>query len=70
MSQESLLQIQDVMKRTGIKKSTIYQKIKAGQFPAFIKIGTMTRWVESEISAWVQKQISLNREFNQGGQNG
>ncbi|SFU49009.1 helix-turn-helix transcriptional regulator [Halomonas korlensis] len=49
---ENLIRIKDVMKRTGLAKSTIYKYMKKGIFPKQIKSGTrFAAWVESEIEA-------------------
>lgn len=49
---EKLLPLQQVESCTGFKSSFLYQLIKSGKFPAPVKIGTSSRWRESEIQAW------------------
>lgn len=56
---ERLIRLRVVEARVGIKRSTIYRLIKAGQFPAPIKLGAnVVAWRESAINAWVQQKIS------------
>ena len=54
---ERLLSIAEVGTTIGFKSSSIYLKIQQGTFPAPVKIGAASRWRESEVQAWIQKQI-------------
>ena len=57
---DRILRLKDVMKKTGLAKSTIYQKIKDGDFPAQIKLGKRAAgWIESEVDAWIASRIQL-----------
>ena len=57
---ERLLRWKQVQPRVGICRSYAHYLAKAGKFPAPIKLlgGKATAWVESEVDAWVQKQIT------------
>tara|TARA_B100000780_G_scaffold262269_1_gene215274 strand:+ start:1245 stop:1436 length:192 start_codon:yes stop_codon:yes gene_type:complete len=49
--------------RTGLKRSTIYDKMKAGTFPKPVKLGARAvAWLEPEIDAWIKERISQRRE--------
>ncbi len=53
---ERLLRRSDVEAKTGLKKTAIYSRIKAGTFPASVDIGPgVVRWREGEIDAWLMK---------------
>lgn len=54
---ERLLTITNVVNIVGFRSSSIYLKIQQGTFPAPVKIGTASRWRESEVQAWIKKQI-------------
>jgi prophage regulatory protein len=54
---ERLLPLPEVESRSGFKSSFIYQLIKEGKFPKPVKIGTASRWRETEIKAWIFSQI-------------
>ena len=54
---ERLLTITNVENIVGFRSSSIYLKIQQGTFPRPIKIGAASRWRESEVQAWIQKQI-------------
>ena len=52
-----LLTLKEVIKKTGLKKSTIYKFIKTKNFPPPIKLGRSSRWVEGEVDIWIKEQI-------------
>jgi len=50
----------EIEKRTGLKRSTIYEKIKAGTFPKPVKLGARAvAGPEAEINAWMEERIAL-----------
>lgn len=54
----------EVTAKTGLPRSSIYDRVKAGLFPAPIRLGAgmkATGWVESEVDAWIVEQIANNR---------
>ncbi|MFV8987963.1 helix-turn-helix transcriptional regulator [Serratia fonticola] len=54
-----LIRLPDVMMITGLKRSTVYNKMKSGEFPKSVPIGERSiAWVESEINSWVANNIS------------
>lgn len=52
------LRIRDVTSRTRLCKSTIYAKIRLKQFPAQVPLGSISVWVESEVSEWMDEQVA------------
>jgi len=51
---ERLLRIDDVCFMTGLGRSTIYAKVKAGDFPSAVQLhGTSVAWRESLVDAWI-----------------
>lgn len=54
-----LIRLPEVMDRVGLSKATVYARIERGDFPAPVRLGASSRWVESEIDAWVEKQIEI-----------
>lgn len=56
---QSLIRLPEVLKRTGFGKAWIYRLISEGRFPAPVKIGTRAvAFVESEIDEWIKAVIS------------
>ena len=50
----SVLRLKDVIKRTGLSRSTLYSYIDEGTFPKPFKIGERAvGWYEHEIEAWL-----------------
>jgi len=58
----SILRRAQVQARTGLSRSTIYQYIQDGHFPAPLQLGPRAvGWLESEVSAWIAGQTSPTR---------
>lgn len=56
MSQsDRLLTFDQVSERAGMKRTAIYAAIQARTFPAPLKIGKLSRWLESDIDAWIAR---------------
>jgi prophage regulatory protein len=53
-----LLRLPSVENKTGLSKSEIYRRIKAGTFPVPIKLGARAvAWPAATIDAWVSDLI-------------
>ncbi|HHQ6552139.1 TPA: helix-turn-helix transcriptional regulator [Serratia fonticola] len=46
---------------TGLTDKWFYKQIKDGAFPKPIKLGRSSRWMQSEVEAWVQQRIVQSR---------
>lgn len=58
----TILRLDSVKDRTGLSRSTIYQRIQEGKFPKPISLGMRAvGWLESEIEAWLQQRIAMRR---------
>lgn len=56
-----ILRLPEVIKITGLSRSTIYLMIKAGSFPPPIKLSARASgWLAHEIELW--KESKINRE--------
>lgn len=65
----TILRRKQVEARTGLARSTIYDRIKAGTFPAPISLGAKAvGWIESELDAWLQDQVEKSRKSAGGSQ--
>lgn len=57
MAQDYILRLPEVMARTGLGKSSIYNAIKNGSFPDRKSLGPrMVGWLSSDIDAWIQSR--------------
>ena len=54
-TEDVFLKLRDVVAQTGMCRTMIYEKIKAGEFPKQIKIGKSSRWSQADVRAWKQK---------------
>lgn len=60
-----LMRLDDVMKATGLGRSSIYKQISLGQFPRQVSIGgRAVAWVSDEVGSWVADRI--NQRDNEG----
>ncbi len=58
----TILRLQAVKSRTGLSRSSIYLKMSQDIFPKQIFLGERAvGWVESEIEAWLARQIEHSR---------
>ncbi|HED1792860.1 TPA: AlpA family transcriptional regulator [Citrobacter amalonaticus] len=46
----------------GVSDKWIYRLIKGGIFPKPIKLGRSSRWLQSEVEAWLQERIAQSRQ--------
>lgn len=59
--QRRLIRMPEVSQMVGLGKTAIYDRIKDHTFPAPIKLGRASTWVESEVQQWVDEQVAANR---------
>jgi len=60
---KSLLRMEEVMRRVGLRKSSIHAKIAAGEFPSPVDLGggRAIGFVSTEIDRWVEETIAASR---------
>lgn len=59
----AILRLPTVKARTGLSRSTIYQRMDEGKFPRSVSLGgRAVGWIESEIDEWVNHQIETSRK--------
>ncbi|NIL22277.1 AlpA family transcriptional regulator [Yersinia mollaretii] len=46
---------------TGLTDKWFYKLISDGMFPKPIKLGRSSRWLKSEVEAWLQERITQSR---------
>jgi predicted DNA-binding transcriptional regulator AlpA len=56
------LTVKEVSTLVGRSRSSIYEDEKKGQFPEHVKIGASSRWVKSEVLAWIAEQATKRGE--------
>ncbi|WP_336213698.1 helix-turn-helix transcriptional regulator [Enterobacter sp. P82] len=51
-----------ITRLTGLKDKWFYKLISLGEFPKPIKLGRSSRWLQSEVKAWLQQRIAQSRQ--------
>ena len=61
-SKSKILRRKQVIARTGMARSTIYDHMRRGDFPTPVRLGVkIVGWLESEIEAWISDQVRKSR---------
>ena len=64
-SAPSIIRRKTVEARTGLSRSTIYQRIKDGTFPPPISLGAKAvGWLQSDIEDWISERVRASRSGN------
>jgi prophage regulatory protein len=56
-----LIRLPEVKALVGLGTTSIYDKIKKGEFPRQVKLGRLSGWVEAEVEGWISQQIQSSR---------
>ncbi len=57
-----ILRRRDVEKWTGLRRATIYERIRDRTFPLPISLGPKSvGWIRSEVEEWIAERIKLSR---------
>jgi prophage regulatory protein len=53
-----LLRLPEVMARTKLSRSELYRRMAIAKFPAPVKLGVGSRWVEGEVNRWIADLVA------------
>ena len=57
-----ILRLPQVLDTTGLKRSTLYDLLKAHGFPKPVQLSSKSvGWVEAEVQDWLQARIAASR---------
>ncbi|MGN5136458.1 helix-turn-helix transcriptional regulator [Aeromonas veronii] len=59
-----LIRIREVMNKTGLSKSGVYDLMNAGQFPKSIRLsdtGRTVAFIEAEVDSWIAARIDARK---------
>ena len=60
---DRILRTPEVVKATGLSKTTIWRRVRSGDFPAPVKLGSLaTRsigWREGDIEEWIESRPGM-----------
>jgi prophage regulatory protein len=66
-SERRFLRLAEVKRQVGLGRSAIYQKVKAGEFPAPVSLGARAvAWLSDEVDAWIDSRVSVSRSVKGG----
>ena len=58
---DRILRTPEVVKLTGLSRTTIWRRVRSGDFPAPVKLGSLASrsvgWRESEIEEWIEQLL-------------
>jgi prophage regulatory protein len=60
MSAIRVLRLDDVVQKTGLKKNTIYSRMRKGEFPKSFRIGgcaATVGWLEGDIDEYIRNHV-------------
>jgi prophage regulatory protein len=60
-----ILRLPIVLDRTGLSRSTVYQRVTEGRFPRPVSLGARAvGWIETEVEEWIARQVEVSREIS------
>ena len=63
----TILRLPRVQEKTGLSRSSIYEKLSKNEFPRQFQLGARSiGFVESEIDKWIEDQIIASRRADYG----
>ena len=61
-----VLRRRQVMARTGLAQSSIYELVAADEFPRPVRLSRRrVGWIQSEVEDWIRQRIAARRELEQ-----
>jgi prophage regulatory protein len=58
LGEEAFVRLPEVIRRTGLSRTTIYRRAAAGTFPAGVKIGAnVVAWREADLRSWLRSPM-------------
>jgi len=62
---ERLLKMREVVDRTSLSRSKLYDMMRVGKFPPPVHlVGRRTAWPESEVNRWIIEKVNASRSSN------
>ena len=61
------LRLPNVIEKIKMSRAWIYARVRQGSFPAPVKLGYSSIWIEGEIDQWMAEQIQNSRSVVNGG---
>jgi prophage regulatory protein len=59
-----ILRLPIVLDRTGLSRSTVYQRVTEERFPRPVSLGARAvGWIEADVEEWIARQIEASLEL-------
>ena len=59
MTTTTIWRLPEVLRRTGLSRSTIYEMISRGDFPRQVKLGRRAvGWIANDVDEWIRSKVS------------
>ena len=59
---QTILRLPQVKARTGLSRSSVYEKIKSGNFPSQISLGARSiGFLERDVDSWIESRVTQSR---------
>jgi prophage regulatory protein len=59
---KTIKRLQTVIEQVGYSRSSVYAKVKSGDFPAPISLGgRAVGWLSTDIDAWIEERVADSR---------
>ncbi|EBR8158550.1 AlpA family transcriptional regulator [Salmonella enterica subsp. enterica serovar Newport] len=62
LTEDQFVDMAFITSLTGLTDKWFYRLIKDGLFPKPVKLGRRSRWLKSEVEAWLQERINQSRK--------
>jgi prophage regulatory protein len=57
-----IVRLPEVLRRVGLRRSSLYRQISLGMFPRPIRLGLRASgWLEAEVDDWINERIRASR---------
>jgi len=57
-----IIRLSEVISKTGLSRSSIYERLKTNNFPQSIKLTNhAVGWIETEVDDWIAQRIAASR---------
>ena len=65
MATTTIWRLSEVLRQTGLSRSTIYEMISRGEFPRQVKLGRRAvGWIANDVDEWIHSKVVCQQEYD------
>ena len=65
MATTTIWRLPEVLRQTGLSRSTIYEMISRGEFPRQVKLGRRAvGWIANDVDEWIHSKVECQQEYD------